>query len=189
MRRSEALVAEFAQTAEDDRVELVLGVGVAAPGSASDPPDSIRRLARMLAHRAEEVADVAGGPRPSPGDVLLDFDADGIRCLLVVSHVLEQRSEIRLSPREVEIAGMVAEGYPNKTIAAKLQISSWTVSSYLRRVFVKLSVHTRTAMVVRLFERGLIDDHGEPLSTTVADEEAGRPASGVRMGSAATHKQ
>jgi hypothetical protein len=43
-------------------------------------------------------------------------------------------------------------------------------------------------MVVRLFERGLIDDHGEPLSTTVADEEAGRPASGVRMGSAATQK-
>jgi DNA-binding CsgD family transcriptional regulator len=29
---------------------------------------------------------------------------------------------------------MVAQGYPNKTIAAKLGISSWTASKHLRRM-------------------------------------------------------
>jgi DNA-binding CsgD family transcriptional regulator len=55
-----------------------------------------------------------------------------------------------LSPREREIARMVAQGYPNKTIASVLDISSWTVSSHLRRIFVKLQVSSRAAMATRL---------------------------------------
>ena len=52
-----------------------------------------------------------------------------------------------LSPREREIARMVARGYPNKTIAAVLEISPFTVNTYLRRVFAKLGVPSRAAMV------------------------------------------
>jgi DNA-binding CsgD family transcriptional regulator len=52
---------------------------------------------------------------------------------------------------------MVAEGYPNKTIAAVLDISSWTVSTYLRRMFAKLGVHSRAAMVARIVEEGLVE--------------------------------
>jgi DNA-binding NarL/FixJ family response regulator len=55
-----------------------------------------------------------------------------------------------LSPREQEIARMVACGYPNKTIASVLEISSWTVASHLRRIFIKLQVSSRAAMVTRL---------------------------------------
>ena len=48
-----------------------------------------------------------------------------------------------------QYARMVAEGYPNKTIAAVLEISSWTVSTHLRRMFAKLGVSSRAAMVAR----------------------------------------
>ena len=51
---------------------------------------------------------------------------------------------------------MVAKGYPNKTIAAVLDISLWTVGTYLRRTFAKLGVGTRAAMVARLIESGLL---------------------------------
>ena len=61
-----------------------------------------------------------------------------------------------LSPREREIARMVARGYPNKTIAGVLEISLWTVGTYLRRVFAKLGVGSRAAMVARLMEEGLL---------------------------------
>ena len=54
------------------------------------------------------------------------------------------------SEREQEIARMVARGYANKTIAAVLDISTWTVGTYLRRIFAKLGVGTRAAMVARL---------------------------------------
>jgi DNA-binding CsgD family transcriptional regulator len=60
-----------------------------------------------------------------------------------------------LSPREQEIARMVARGYPNKTIARVLDISTWTVGTHLRRMFAKLSVGSRAAMVARLLEDDL----------------------------------
>lgn len=55
-----------------------------------------------------------------------------------------------LTPREQEIARMVADGFTNKEIASVLEISSWTVSTHLRRIFGKLDVGTRAAMVARL---------------------------------------
>lgn len=52
-----------------------------------------------------------------------------------------------LTERELEIATLVALGRPNKQIADRLRISEWTVSTHLRRIFVKLGVRSRAAMV------------------------------------------
>ncbi len=90
-------------------------------------------------------------------DVILDLEVDGVRCLLLRAHPKTESSPVTLSPREQEIARMVAKGYPNKTIAAVLEISSWTVCTHLRRIFAKLSVGSRAAMVARLMEDGLND--------------------------------
>jgi DNA-binding CsgD family transcriptional regulator len=91
-------------------------------------------------------------------DVMLDMEVDGVRCLLVRLMPKSARAQVFLSPREQEIARMVAEGYPNKTIAAVLDISSWTVGTHLRRVFAKLGVGSRAAMVARLLEEGLMNN-------------------------------
>jgi len=55
----------------------------------------------------------------------------------------------RLTGRELEIAVLVAQGHANKNIAYRLQISEWTVATYLRRIFLKLDVESRAAMVFR----------------------------------------
>jgi DNA-binding NarL/FixJ family response regulator len=55
-----------------------------------------------------------------------------------------------LTRRELQIALMIAEGHGNKQIAYQLRLSEWTVSSYLRRIYTKLGVHNRAAMVARL---------------------------------------
>jgi len=54
-----------------------------------------------------------------------------------------------LTARELQIVTLVAEGRVNKQIADDLRISEWTVSTHLRRVFAKLGVDTRAAMVSR----------------------------------------
>jgi len=54
-----------------------------------------------------------------------------------------------LTGRELEITALVALGWPNKQIADKLHISEWTVSTHVRRIFAKLGVHSRAAMVYR----------------------------------------
>ncbi len=55
-----------------------------------------------------------------------------------------------LSPRELEIARMTAEGLPNKTIASVLEISAHTVDTHLRRIFAKLGVGCRAALATKL---------------------------------------
>jgi len=83
--------------------------------------------------------------------VILDLEVDGVRCVLS-RRLEEEKGGATLSPREREIARMVAKGYPNKVIARVLEISSWTVSTHLRRIFAKLGVTTRASMVARLME-------------------------------------
>jgi Bacterial regulatory proteins, luxR family len=57
---------------------------------------------------------------------------------------------------------MVAEGHPNKIIADVLNISPWTVCTYLRRIFAKLGVTSRAAMVARTPEIGWTRDRSGP---------------------------
>lgn len=66
------------------------------------------------------------------------------------------RPPVRLSPREREIALLVAQGFPTKAIARHLGISIWTVSTHLRRIFARFGVGNRAAMIARLFEADLL---------------------------------
>jgi len=52
--------------------------------------------------------------------------------------------DVRLSPREREVAAMVAEGLTNREIAARLFISERTADGHLEHIREKLGVHTRT---------------------------------------------
>ncbi len=51
-----------------------------------------------------------------------------------------------LSQRQREIALLVADGLPNKTIACRLGISSATVAVHLQRIFRKLNIDSRTQL-------------------------------------------
>jgi DNA-binding NarL/FixJ family response regulator len=51
-----------------------------------------------------------------------------------------------LSPRETEIATMVATGKRNRDVAAALFLSEKTVESHLARIYDKLGVHSRAAL-------------------------------------------
>jgi DNA-binding CsgD family transcriptional regulator len=115
--------------------------------------------ARALVRRLIEESGRRGAVPEEPDGqamVLLDLVVDGVRCVLSRRPVEEElRSEAAaLSPREREIARMIAKGYPNKVIARVLEISSWTVSTHLRRIFAKLGVTTRASMIARLLDDG-----------------------------------
>lgn len=92
----------------------------------------------------------------SEREVLLDLEKGGVRCLILRIHPKPVSTGVTLSPREREIARMIAKGYPNKTIAAVLDISAWTVCTHIRRVFAKLGVGSRAEMVAKLSENGML---------------------------------
>ena len=57
--------------------------------------------------------------------------------------------EMRLSNREREILVMLSKGYSNKEIAAELKLSIATIHSYLKNVYEKMHVHSRTQAVAK----------------------------------------
>ena len=126
--------------------------------TAESLPDHTESLLRALIRHVASTADPDTPADPEAPDVMLDTEVDGVRCMLVRLQT-RHAAHVILSPREQEIARMVASGYPNKTIAAVLDISSWTVGTHLRRVFAKLGVGSRAAMVARLLEDGLLKHH------------------------------
>lgn len=62
-----------------------------------------------------------------------------------------------LSPREIEILKMVADGRTTSEIAAALYLSTATVKTHLHRSFAKLEVGDRAAAVAESMRRGLFD--------------------------------
>lgn len=62
-----------------------------------------------------------------------------------------------LSPRELEVLSLIADGYSNQAISEKLHITISTVKGHNLRIFGKLLVARRTEAVARAREIGLID--------------------------------
>jgi DNA-binding NarL/FixJ family response regulator len=61
-----------------------------------------------------------------------------------------------LSPREMQVLTMLAEGLGNKTIAWKLGISEHTAKFHVASIMTKLNAGTRTEAVTQGIRRGLI---------------------------------
>ena len=55
-----------------------------------------------------------------------------------------------LSPRESEILQLLAQGFLYKEIATKLSISAFTVNNFIRRIYEKLHVNSRSQAVAKL---------------------------------------
>ena len=92
----------------------------------------------------QAIKSVAGG--------LLVFD----------SALMPQRSEDdplaeSLTPREVEVLRLLADGSGNKEIAARLNISEHTIKFHIRSILGKLGAASRTEAVTRGLRSGLID--------------------------------
>jgi DNA-binding CsgD family transcriptional regulator len=113
-----------------------------------DDSESIEDLVRRLVYKAQEANPAAN---PDPSSPVLVVDVDGFHYTLLRSQCTET---FHLSPREKEIVRLVAEGLPNKCIGAVLEISCWTVATHVQRIFSKLGVTSRAAMVARFIDPG-----------------------------------
>jgi DNA-binding NarL/FixJ family response regulator len=67
-----------------------------------------------------------------------------------------------LTPREVEVLGLMAQGKTNQAIAGILFISRATAKIHVRHIIAKLEVSDRTQAVVRAFELGLVAPQAGP---------------------------
>ena len=61
-----------------------------------------------------------------------------------------------LTPREMDVLQLLAEGLPNKEIGRRLRISEHTVKFHVNTILAKLGARTRTEAVTRAARQGLI---------------------------------
>lgn len=75
-----------------------------------------------------------------------------------VNVIEEKKSEVRLTTRELDILYGVAEGWTNKEIAGKYDISEYTVKNHLKNILQKLQLQNRVQLTRYALEQGLVWD-------------------------------
>ena len=124
-------------TAYDDRTQLTRGLDSGARGYILKEANS-----EQLVRAIEKVA------ASEPGSVAY-VDQQ------LIPNVLS-RDEM-LTPRELEILQLLADGMSNGDVAAKLFISQETVKSHVRHILTKLEADTRTHAVAIAMREAMID--------------------------------
>ena len=69
------------------------------------------------------------------------------------AHTATQKELAELSEREQQVLDLLSQGLIYKEIASKLDISYETVHTYIRRIYEKLQVRTRTEAVAKFLQR------------------------------------
>jgi len=130
----EAQVVVLTSISDRAKIEAALDAGAIGYLLKDAEPDEVIRGIRAAARGESPIAPKAA------------------RTLLAAR---EQRPELQLSERELEVLRCVAEGLPNKVIARRLEISEKTVKAHLTRIYHQIGVTDRTQAALWAKERGL----------------------------------
>jgi DNA-binding NarL/FixJ family response regulator len=74
----------------------------------------------------------------------------------VAARLAEHMGDDVLTPRELEVLGLIRDGHRNKEIAARLAISEATVNFHIKNLVDKLRANDRTHAVTLAVRRGLL---------------------------------
>ena len=91
---------------------------------------------------ARTIRSVAGGAHVLPPQMTSTLFSQIARDA-VEKNRPDMMEAVRMTPREREVIGLIAEGLSNKEIAGRLRIATHTVKSHVRNIMEKLALHTR----------------------------------------------
>ncbi|WP_017603646.1 response regulator [Nocardiopsis alkaliphila] len=66
------------------------------------------------------------------------------------------RDDLPLTPRELEVLRLIAEGLSNREIASALTLSPETIKTFVSRILTKLNLRDRVQAVVYAYRQGLV---------------------------------
>jgi two-component system, NarL family, response regulator YdfI len=143
---------ELSTEISDGASEAALVVMADDPG-LSGVAEALRSGVRAVLSRHSSASQIVAAIEAAAAGfvVLQPGDLDG----LLVSPQPASLAE-PLTPREVEVLGMLAEGQSNKSIAHRLGISEHTVKFHVTSIMGKLSAGSRTEAVTQGIRQGLI---------------------------------
>jgi len=125
---------------DDDRIFSALCAGASGYLLKNTPPG------RLL----ESLAEAAAGGAP------LSLEVAGRVIALFRQFRPPEHSGHNLTPHEMRLLKLLAEGHNYKTAAAALGLSVNTVSFHMRRIYEKLHVHSKSEAVAKALRCGLV---------------------------------
>ncbi len=169
-------LAELAETVEADVILLALEPGEPPLLPLALPPDAAGRSPALVvlggdaaegwSSRAIRAGARGALPRTATGAqsaAAVAAAAAGLAVVPAAGAAPRPRPAVHpaapvqpLTPREVQVLAMLAEGLANKAIAARLGISGHTVKTHVAAVFAKLGVSTRAEAVASAARLGLL---------------------------------
>jgi DNA-binding NarL/FixJ family response regulator len=119
---------------------------------------SMEDLLRQLLNLVEitDISDFSTNEEEEDTTVLFKIELNDACYTLTRCH--SPPAGVMLSPREQEVVRLVTKGLSNKAIAAVLDISYWTVSTHLRRIYNKLDVGSRAEMTAKALQERLMQN-------------------------------
>ena len=113
-------------------------------------------------HKSARVKDVIDAARRlTAGEAILSVN-EVFELLRLAGRLQERDSKSkrdieRLTPREREVLGALADGLSDKQIAERLSVSAGTVSNHFMNIFKKLGVHSRVQALVFALRHGIVE--------------------------------
>jgi DNA-binding NarL/FixJ family response regulator len=143
---------ELSTEISDGAPEAALVVIADDPG-LSGVADALRSGVRAVLSRHSSASQIVAAIEAAAAGfvVLQPGDLDGLLINPQPASLAEP-----LTPREVEVLAMLAEGQSNKSIAHRLGISEHTVKFHVTSIMGKLSAGSRTEAVTQGIRQGLI---------------------------------
>ena len=138
-RRPEMRTVALTIYQDDDRIFEALCAGASGYLLKKTPPDRLLECLREV---------MAGGAPMSP-EV-----ASRVLALFREYRPAEQ-AEHRLTPHELRLLKLLADGHSYKTAAAELDSSVHTVDFHMRSIYDKLQVHSKSEAVAKALRRRL----------------------------------
>ncbi|MGA8532603.1 MAG: AAA family ATPase [Candidatus Tumulicola sp.] len=140
------------------RVRRACRLLIQALATPGHPPARARRMAGIAANAFSRIgwrlyearALEAAGCAEAALTQYLEFgdvrDAERLKA----ARGSETSAAVALSPRQMEVARLVAEGETNRVIASRLNISEHTVEHHLSAIFARLGLRSRSALAARI---------------------------------------
>ena len=125
----------------EEQVLETMKLGASGIVLKESPPETLIECVRRV-HRGEQWID-------------RDMVARALRTVLDREAAAREVAQM-LTPREIEIVTMVAQGLRNRAIAERLSISEGTVKVHLHNIYEKLGVDGRLELLLVAQQRGLI---------------------------------
>jgi DNA-binding NarL/FixJ family response regulator len=113
-------------------------------------------------HKSVRIKEVVGSARRlMAGEPLLSTD-EVVELLRLAGRRREENHEAQrtvesLTPRELEVLGLLAEGLSDKEISERLNVGIGTVRNHAVNIFNKLGVHSRLQALLFAVRHGIVD--------------------------------